>query len=66
MAEVKVEAPDLAVVIVSWNVRERLRACLQALQAELARWGRQGTVWVVDNGSTDGSPAMVRHAFPQV
>jgi len=61
-----VDVLDLAVVIVSWNVRERLRACLQALQAEMARWGRRGAIWVVDNGSTDGSPAMVRHAFPQV
>jgi len=61
-----VDALDLAVVIVSWNVRERLRACLHALQAELARWGRRGAVWVVDNGSTDGTPAMIRQSFPQV
>ena len=51
---------DLTVIIVSWNVRELLRRCLESLA--LAR----GTmdVIVVDNASTDGSPDMVRTEFP--
>lgn len=53
---------DLTVIIVSWNVRELLRRCLESLA--LAR----GTmdVIVVDNASTDGSPEMVSTDFPHV
>ncbi len=57
---------DLAVVIVNWNVRDLLRACLTALYADLATSGLAGRVWVVDNASQDGSVAMVRETFPQV
>jgi N-acetylglucosaminyl-diphospho-decaprenol L-rhamnosyltransferase len=58
--------PHLAVVIVSWNVRELLRACLRSLFADLATSGLQADVWVVDNGSTDGTPAMIAGEFPAV
>jgi N-acetylglucosaminyl-diphospho-decaprenol L-rhamnosyltransferase len=53
---------DLTVVVVSWNVRDLLRRCLQSIDP------RGGTVEiiVVDNASTDGSPAMVRDEFPHV
>ena len=57
---------DLDVVIVNWNVRDLLRACLTALYADLAASGLAGRVWVVDNASRDGSAAMVRTAFPEV
>lgn len=56
---------DLSVVIVSWNVCDLLRQCLQALssppgdQADLE-------IIVVDNGSHDGSAEMVRTEFPAV
>ncbi|MEJ2733598.1 MAG: glycosyltransferase family 2 protein [Anaerolineae bacterium] len=53
---------DLTIVIVSWNVGELLRRCLQSILAtEL-----DVEVVVVDNASIDGSPEMVRAAFPQV
>jgi len=57
---------SLAVIIVSYNVRELLAACLTATFASLARssWLRS-TVWVVDNASADGSADMVAAAFPQ-
>jgi N-acetylglucosaminyl-diphospho-decaprenol L-rhamnosyltransferase len=53
---------DLTVIIVSWNVRELLRRCLESLALD------RGTmdVIVVDNASTDGSPDMVRTDFPHV
>lgn len=64
---------DLSVIIVNWNVRDLLRRCLCSL---LVARCSQATgpqppatsieVIVVDNGSTDGSPQMVREAFPQV
>ncbi len=57
---------DLAIVIVSWNVRRLLAACLDSLQADLARSDLAAQVWVVDNASTDGSAEMVAQNFPQV
>jgi GT2 family glycosyltransferase len=50
---------QITVAIVSWNTRELLRACLESLPDGL-------DVWVVDNGSTDGSGAMVRSSYPNV
>lgn len=51
-------APQVAVAVVSFETRELLRDCLRSLAGEDAE------VWVVDNGSADGSPQMVRHEFP--
>jgi N-acetylglucosaminyl-diphospho-decaprenol L-rhamnosyltransferase len=57
-------AADMDVVIVSWNTREHLARCLGALEAGTA--GVALNVIVVDNASTDGSPAMVTEKFPPV
>ncbi len=57
---------NLAVIIVSWNVRDLLAACLRSLFADLNRSGLKAEVWVVDNASTDGTPEMVTDAFPAV
>jgi N-acetylglucosaminyl-diphospho-decaprenol L-rhamnosyltransferase len=57
---------DLAVVIVSWNVKELLADCLASTFASLAESGLDAGVWVVDNASRDGSVEMVRERFPQV
>ena len=57
---------DLSVVIVSWNVRDLLASCLRSLLDDLARAGVQADVWVVDNASPDGTPTMVREAFPEI
>jgi N-acetylglucosaminyl-diphospho-decaprenol L-rhamnosyltransferase len=58
---------SLVIIIVSYNVRELLRACLQATFASLARApGIDATVWVVDNASADDSAEMVAAEFPQV
>ena len=57
----------LAIVIVSYNVRELLATCLQSVFASLDRSPEvQAEVWVVDNASGDGSAAMVGEHFPQV
>jgi len=56
----------LAIVIVSWNVRELLRRCLRAVDASLAGSGISYQVLVVDNASADGTPAMLRAEFPAV
>jgi N-acetylglucosaminyl-diphospho-decaprenol L-rhamnosyltransferase len=55
---------DVAAVVVSWNVRDYLRRCLLSLH-EAAR-ETAVEIWVVDNGSRDGSVAMVQQEFPDV
>lgn len=57
---------DVAVIIVSWNVRDYLVKCLRSVFAEFNRSGLQGEVWVVDNASTDGTVALLGDLFPQV
>ncbi|MCA9972694.1 MAG: glycosyltransferase family 2 protein [Anaerolineales bacterium] len=57
---------DLAVVIVSWNVRDYLGPCLRSVYADFRLSGLRGEVWVVDNASTDGTVAFLRDVFPQV
>ena len=54
----------VAVAVVSWNTRDLLAACLRSLSSD-AEAGR-AEVWVVDNGSADGSPDMVEAEFPWV
>jgi N-acetylglucosaminyl-diphospho-decaprenol L-rhamnosyltransferase len=57
---------DLAIIIVSYNVRELLRECLQSTFASLALSpGLAAEVWVVDNASQDDSAAMVAANYPQ-
>jgi GT2 family glycosyltransferase len=55
---------DLSIIIVSWNVRELLKACLQSVYDTVQ--GLRFEVFVVDNASHDGSPQMVAQWFPRV
>ncbi len=64
---------DLSVVIVNWNANAYLPDALQSLflaqtaAQELADGSKLVMeVWLIDNGSTDGSPAWVRLHYPQV
>jgi N-acetylglucosaminyl-diphospho-decaprenol L-rhamnosyltransferase len=54
----------VAIAVVSWNTRDLLDSCLRSLAAEVQS-GR-AEVWVVDNGSTDGSADLVRDRHPWV
>lgn len=57
----------LSIIIITWNTRELLAACLAALAAEVQRFGAaQVETLVIDNGSTDGSAALVQQRFPWV
>jgi GT2 family glycosyltransferase len=56
----------LAIIIVSWNVRDLLRRCLRATEASLADSGIAYAIIVVDNASSDGTPDMLRAEFPRV
>jgi GT2 family glycosyltransferase len=69
---------DLAIIIVSWNVWDLLRACLASIAADseptddlyLRRFGpgREATlhVIVVDNASSDATPSLLPSQFPWV
>ena len=58
--------PALAVIIVSWNVRELLAECLASLLAEPLFTAGAMEIVVVDNASSDGTVEMLRAAFPAV
>jgi len=55
---------DLSIVIVNWNTRDLLRDCLVSVFAGSGPLRIE--VWVVDNGSADGSLAMLKAEFPSV
>ncbi|MGE0359975.1 MAG: glycosyltransferase family 2 protein [Vicinamibacterales bacterium] len=57
-------APDVSVVIVSWNTRALTTACLASLPA--AAGALSWDAWVIDNASTDGSVEAIRDSFPHV
>ena len=56
---------DLSVILVNWNTRELLRACLASVRAALAASPLSAEILVVDNASSDGSAAMVAAEFPE-
>lgn len=55
---------EVSVLIVSWNTRELLAACLESLRRSNPACVRE--IIVVDNASADGSPEMVEQRFPEV
>jgi len=56
--------PVLSLVIVNWNTKDLLRACLASIQRYPP--SSRYEVIVVDNDSSDRSAAMVRDEFPRV
>jgi GT2 family glycosyltransferase len=55
--------PEVSVIIVTWNGRHHLDACLSALARQE---GISFETLLVDNGSQDGTVAFVRDRFPSV
>lgn len=59
-ADETTEAPSpVSVVVVSYNTKDKLRRCLSCIEP-------RHEVIVVDNGSADGSVAIVKSEFPNV
>jgi hypothetical protein len=59
--------PDLAVVTITWNVRDLALNALASLLADVQTYRLADTpVYVVDNASTDSTPQAIRAAFPDV
>jgi GT2 family glycosyltransferase len=56
--------PDITIVLVCWNNRAYLGPCLDSIDD--ARTRHSFEIVVVDNGSTDGSQALLRDRFPEV
>ncbi len=57
---------DLSIIIVSWNVKEKLRENLKAIFKSARTRNFAFEVFVVDNNSTDNTVEMVKKEFPQV
>jgi len=57
---------DLAVVIVTWQVRDLALDALRSLYADLETSDLAAKVYVVDNASDDGTVNAIRREFPQV
>ncbi|HKI51347.1 MAG TPA: glycosyltransferase family 2 protein [Geothermobacteraceae bacterium] len=55
--------PLVSIIIVNWNGRDHLPDCLDSLAVQSFR---DFEVILVDNGSTDGSLALVRERYPWV
>ncbi len=55
---------DISIILVSYNVKQYLEQALDSIFKALH--GLRGEVFVVDNGSGDGSAAMVRKRHPRV
>jgi len=58
-----ISSAPISVVIVSWNGMRQLPECLAALLPQLPL---EAEVILVDNGSTDGTPAWARANHPQL
>ncbi len=58
------DAPELSVVVVSYNTRELTRRCLRSVQEHAG--GIPTELILVDNASADGSADMVRRDFKEV
>jgi GT2 family glycosyltransferase len=58
------DVPLVTVIVVNWNTRDLVLDCLASVAATLPPLSAE--VWLVDNGSVDGSVAAVRERFPGV
>jgi hypothetical protein len=60
------EVESLNAVILTYNNRRLLEACVESVQNSIDRSGVEGTITVVDNGSTDSTAELMKNRFPSV
>ncbi len=53
---------SIAVIVLNWNGKDSLKPCLDSLLDQ----SMQATIFVVENGSTDGSLEYLRENYPEV
>jgi len=58
------DAPEISIVVLSWNTADLLEACLRSIQADGSPHTRE--IIVVDNDSADDSADRVEARFPEV
>jgi GT2 family glycosyltransferase len=58
------ERIDVSIIIVNWNTKGHLIKCLRSIYGTTKNLDYE--IYVVDNGSSDGSPEVVMKQFPQV
>lgn len=56
--------PDVSIIIVTWNAKKFVAECLGSLNT--SQGSLPAEIIVVDNASSDGTPDLVCHDFPQV
>jgi GT2 family glycosyltransferase len=61
---VKKKEPKVSIVIVNWNRKKLLEACLNSIE-KITEYSNFSII-VVDNGSSDGSTNLVESRFPSV
>jgi hypothetical protein len=55
---------DISIIIVSWNVKDKLRENIKSIYRSVGDFSFE--IFVVDNDSFDDSANMVKHTFPDV
>lgn len=55
-----------SIIVLSWNKKELLKDCLDALQSAVDYDGEDHEIILVDNGSTDGTQDYVRTHYPRI
>jgi GT2 family glycosyltransferase len=55
----------ISAVILSFNSARCIETCVRSLAAALARWPEPSEIWVVENGSIDGSVEILRRLEEQ-
>ncbi len=55
---------SVTVSVVNYNTKDLTKNCLRSILNK--KWQNEIVVWVVDNGSMDGSARLIKKEFPQV
>ncbi len=58
-----ISKPKLSIIIVNWDGKHHLEVCLSSLRTQTFQ---DFDVWLIDNGSQDGSVPFVQENFPEV